>query len=79
MKNATQDRINELQDMNAFLRDEGARLGFALWPFGRLGEKLRQGMADDAVVFEFDGVSVTAGQLRAAARALKPIHERIEL
>lgn len=79
MKNGIQDHVNAQADMIAFLRDEAARLGFALWPFARLGEKLRDSMSDDTVVYEFDGVTVNAGQLRRAVKALKPIHERIEL
>lgn len=79
MKNHVQDHINAQQDLIAFLRDEGARLGFALWPFARLGEKLRDSTTDDTILYEFDGVTITAGQLRQAVKALKPIHERIEL
>lgn len=79
MNNQLQERVNAQTDLIAFLRDEGARLGFALWPFARLGEKLRDSTSDDTIVYEFDGVTVTAGQLRAASKALKPIHERIEL
>lgn len=76
---AAANYIAALEDAKTKLRDEAAKLGMALWPFVALSEKLRDSMRDDTILYELDGRTITCGDLRAAAKAIKPVLGRIDL